>query len=95
MRRIGDQEFDRARPAAFAVPLRRHALHHATGDACTATAGHKRVPTNPRRARPLIAVEVPSIGATHFVGEYSPAIERLHRATIAVEECRKGTDLRL
>ena len=36
-----------------------------------------------------------SIGAAHFVGEYRPTVEQLHRAVIAVEECRKGTDLRL
>ena len=35
-----------------------------------------------------------SIGAAHFVREYRPTVERLHRAVIAVEECREGTDLR-
>ena len=36
-----------------------------------------------------------SIGAAHFVSEYRPTVERLHRAVIAVEECSKGIDLRL
>jgi hypothetical protein len=44
--RMGHQEFDLTRPAAFADALRKHAMHQTASAACRATAAHVRTPTS-------------------------------------------------